>query len=198
MNFPENEFAKEPFRASEDAAGYDVIASEERTILPKTNACIRLNFKIAIPKGFYGKIFLHSGLFTRHLVTCDGGVIDADYRGSVEVLIMNHHPCEVYTVRTGDRIGQIIFMKKYDVTFEKVSDPALLGRTKRGSSGFGSTGFSSNKIFVSTVEDQVIVESALMSVNDKVIIGSNISNIDKIIIDSDLSESNSDDSEEIN
>ena len=198
MNFPENEFAKEPFRASEDAAGYDVIASKERSILPKTNACIRLNFKIAIPKGFYGKIFLHSGLFTRHLVTCDGGVIDADYRGSVEVLIMNHHPCEVYTVRTGDRIGQIIFMKKYDVTFEKVSDPALLGRTKRGSSGFGSTAFSSNKIFVSTVEDQVIVVSALMSVNDKVIIDSNISNIDKIIIDSDLSESNSDDSEEIN
>ena len=74
----------------------------------------------------------------------------------------------------------------------------MLGRTKRGSSGFGSTGSTSNKTFVSTVEDQVIVESASMSVNDKVIIDSNISNIDKIIIDSDLSESNSDDSEEIN
>ena len=110
---------------------------------------------------------------------------------------MDQHPREIYTVRTGDRIGQIIFMKKYDVTFEKVSDPALLGRTKRGSSGFGSTGSTSNKTFVSTVEDQVIVESASMSVNDKVIIDSNISNIDKIIIDSDLSESNSDDSEEI-
>ena len=87
-------------------------------------------------------------------------------------------------------------MKKYDVIFEKVSDPALLGRTKCGSGGFGSTGSSGNKIFVSTVKDQVIFESASVSVNDKVII--DISNIDKIIINSDPSESNSDNSEEIN
>ena len=120
--FPENELAKEPFPASEDAAGYDVFAWEAKTILPKMNACICLDFKMAIPKGFYGKIFLRSGLFRCHLATCDAGVIDADYRGSDEVLLMNHHPHEVYTARTGDRIGQIVFMKKYDVTFEKVSD----------------------------------------------------------------------------
>ena len=112
--------------------------------------------------------------------------------------MLNHHPHEVYTFRTGDRIGQIVFMKKYDVNFEKVSDPALLGRTKHGPGGFGSTGSSGNKIFVSIVKGQVIVESASMSVNDKVIIDSDISNIDKIIINSDLSETNSDDSEEIN
>ena len=73
--FPENEFAKEPFRASEDAAGYDVIASEERTILPKTNPCIRLDLKIAIPKGFYGKTSRRSGLFRRHLVACVGELL---------------------------------------------------------------------------------------------------------------------------
>ena len=195
--FPENEFANEPFRASEDAAGYNVLASEAKTILPKTKACSRLDFKMAIPKGFYGKIF--PDLFRRQLVTCDAGVIDADYRGSVEeVLLMNYHPHEVYTVRTGDRIGQIIFTKKYDVTFEKVSDPALLGRTKRGSGGFGLSASSGNKIFVSTVKGQVIVERASMSVNDKVIINSDINNIDMIIIDSDACKSISDDSEEIN
>ena len=157
--FPENEFAKEPYQASEDAAGYDVFASEAKTICPKTNACIRLDFKMAIPKG------------------------------SVEVMLMNHHPHDVYTVRTGDRTGQIVFMKKYDLIFEKVSDLALLGRTKCGSDRFGSTGSSGNKIFVSV--------SASTSVNDKVIIDSDICNINKIIIDSDLSESNDDDSEEI-
>ena len=88
-------------------------------------------------------------------------------------------------------------MKKNLTIFEKVSDPALLGRTKHGSSGFGLTGSSSNKIFVSTVNDQVVVESTSMSVNDKVIIDSNVSNIDKIIINSNLSESNDDDFEEI-
>ena len=73
----------------------------------------------------------------------------------------------------------------------------MLGRTKCCSGGFGSAGSSANKIFVSAVNDQVIVESASMYVNDKVIIDSDISNIGKIIIDSDLSESNDDDSEEI-
>ena len=120
--FPENEFAKEPFHASEDAAGYDVFASEAKTILPKTNAFISLDLKMSIPKGFYGKLFPRSGLFRQHLITCDAGVIDADYGGTVEVLLMNHHPFDFYTVRTGNRIGQTVFMKKYDVIFEKVSD----------------------------------------------------------------------------
>ena len=89
-------------------------------------------------------------------------------------------------------------MKKYDVIFEKLSDPALLGRTKRGSGGFGSTDSSGNTIFNSNVNDQVIVERTAMSVNDKVIINSDINDhSDKIIIDSDLSESNDDEIEEI-
>ena len=91
--------------------------------------------------------------------------------------MINHHPHDVYTVRTGDRIAQVVFMKKSDAVFENVSDPALLGRTKRGSGGFGSTGLNDNKIFV-------IDESVSMTVNDKVIIDSVDNNI---IIDSDLS-----------
>ena len=89
-------------------------------------------------------------------------------------------------------------MKKYDVIFEKLSDPAQLRRTKRGSGGLGSTGFSGNKIFVNNVNDQVMVERAAMSANDKVIINSDINDHnDKVIIDSDLSESNDDEIEEI-
>ena len=89
---------------------------------------------------------------------------------------MNHYPHEVCTLRTGDRIGQIVFMKKYDVIFEKVSDPALLGRTKRGSDGFHSTGSISNKMLAdAATNDQVIVESVSLSVNDKVITDSDIS-----------------------
>ena len=176
--FSEKEFSMEPFQASKDAGGYDLSASEARTILPKTCASIPLCFKMAIPKAFfYSKIFPRFGLLKRHLITCDGGVIDADFRGSVEFLMINHHPHDVYTVRTGDRIAQVVFMKKFDAVFENVSDPALLGRTKRGSGGFGSTGLNDNKIFV-------IDESVSMTVNDKVIIDSVDNNI---IIDSDLS-----------
>ena len=97
---------------------------------------------MVIPRGFYAKTFPCSALLKQHLVTCDAGVVDADYRGSVEVWLINHHPHDVFTVRTGDRIAQIAFMKIFDVIFQKVSDPALLGRTKPGSGGFGSTGSS--------------------------------------------------------
>ena len=54
--------------------------------------------------------------------------------------MMNHHPKKTFTIRTGDRIAQFVSMKKYNVEFEKVSDMALLGNTKRGADGFGSTG----------------------------------------------------------
>ena len=135
---------------------------------------------MTIPKGFYDKIFPCSGILKRHLIACDAGVIDADFRGSVEVLMMNHHPHDVYTVRTGDRIAQVVFMKKFDAVFENVSDPALLGRTKCGSGGFGWTVLNDNKIFV-------IDESVSMTVNDKVIIDSVENNIGKVIINSDLS-----------
>ena len=60
--FPQNEFSKEPFQPSEDAAGYDVFASECRTVLPKTRFSIPLDFKIVIPNGFYGKVFPRSSL----------------------------------------------------------------------------------------------------------------------------------------
>ena len=138
--FGENEFCKEPYQASEDAAGYDLFAAETLTLFPEKNICISLAFRFAIPKGFYGKIFPRSGLFKEHLITCDAGVLDSDFRGIVQVLMMNHHPKKTFTIRTGDRIPQCVFMKKYNVEFEKVSDMALLGNTKRGADGFGSTG----------------------------------------------------------
>ena len=60
---------------------------------------------MAIPEGFYGKNFPPSGLFRHNLVTCDAGVIDANYREIIKVLLINHHPHDVFTVRAGDRIG---------------------------------------------------------------------------------------------
>ena len=92
-----------------------------------------------IPKRYYGKIFPRSGLLRDHFVTCDAGVIDADYRGSVPVILINHHGDKHYTVWTGDRIAQVVIMKKFHVKFEKVSESGLLGKTKCGIGGFGST-----------------------------------------------------------
>ena len=115
--FAKNEFCKEPYQASEDVAGYDLFAAETLTLFPEKNGCISLAFRFAIPKSFYGKIFPRSGLFKEHLITCDDGVLDPDFRGIVQVLMMNHHPEKTFTIRTGDRIAQCVFMKKYNVEF---------------------------------------------------------------------------------
>ena len=135
--YAENEFCKEPYQASEDAAGYDLYAAETLTLFPKDNGCISLACRFAIPKGFYGKIFPRSGLLRDHLITCDAGVLDADFRGIVRVIMINHHPEKTFTIRTGDRIAQCVFMKKYNAEFQKVSD--MLGITKQAD-GFGLIG----------------------------------------------------------
>ena len=54
--------------------------------------------------------------------------------------MLNRYPEKVFTVRTGDRIAQVVFTKKFNANFHRVADQHLLGRTKRGNNGFGSTG----------------------------------------------------------
>ena len=75
-------------------------------------------------------------------VTIDAGVIDADFRGVIQALFLNHHPEKTFTVRTEDRIAQVVFMEKFNAKFVQVFDKGLLGKTKRGNDGFGSTGVS--------------------------------------------------------
>ena len=55
--FVENEFCKEPYQASEDTAGYDLLAAETLPLFPEKNGCISLAFRFGIAKSFYGKIF---------------------------------------------------------------------------------------------------------------------------------------------
>ena len=72
-------------------------------------------------------------------VTVHAGLIDSDYRGLVYVLFVNHSE-QTFTIRTGDRLAQAVFLEKFDVKFEKVNNIEQLGKTKRGNGGFWSTG----------------------------------------------------------
>ena len=94
----------------------------------------------AIPSEYYGKFFSRSGLLIEHFITVKAGLIDSDFRGDIKVLLFNHHPEKTFTVRAGHRIVQIVFLEKLSVNFQSVTDQHLLGLTKRGSDGFGSTG----------------------------------------------------------
>ena len=129
--YAENEFAKEPCQATEDSAGYDLFAAETKTFLPKSVNTRSLELRWAIPTGFYGKLFPRSGILKEHFVSIDAGVIDADFRGIIQVLMINHPPEKVFTVRTGNRIAQVVFMEEFNANFHRVSHQHLLGKKKK-------------------------------------------------------------------
>ena len=94
----------------------------------------------ATPTGFFGKLFPRSSILKDHLVTVNAGVIDANFRGIVQALLVNHH-CKK-TVRTGNRIAQVVFSEKSGANFQRVTEKSLLGSRKRGNGGIASTGLS--------------------------------------------------------
>ena len=137
--FKSSEFAKTPVKATQDSAGYDLFASHAKTILPGTSGKIALDLNWAIPTGFCGRIIGRSSLVLIDQITVEGGLIDSDFRGIVEVILFNHSK-KAFTVREGERIAQIVFMRKYEADFVEVDSVEKLGKTARGKSGFGSTG----------------------------------------------------------
>ena len=159
--FEENEFARVPEQTTEGSAGYDLYAAGTVTILPQTAKTIPLDLRWAIPDGFFGQIMPRSSILVNHLVTVDGGGIDSDFRGIVKAVLVNLSN-KSFTVCLGNRIAQVVIMEKYNVKFEKVTDKNLLGATKRGKSGFGSTGLS---VIKKTKLDDWLTES-----NDKKIV----------------------------
>ena len=102
-----------------------------------------------------------------HFVTIDAGVIDADFRGVVQALVVNHHPDKSFTVRTEDRIAEVAFMEKLIANFAKVFDKSLLGITKRGNYGFGSTGFGVIKKLKKDPESELTTNELTTSESDQ-------------------------------
>ena len=111
--FAESEYAKEPYQAIEGAAGYDLFAAEAKTFLPKLTDTISLDLRWAIPSGFYGKVFPRAGVLKEHFVTINAGVIDSDFRGIIQVLLVNDHHEKTFTVSAENRIAQVAFMEKF-------------------------------------------------------------------------------------
>lgn len=93
---------------------------------------------IAVPEGYAGLVFARSGMACkRGLAPANKvGVIDADYRGQVQVALYNHGP-EAQTVCHGDRVAQLLVVPALSPDMEEVEE---LDETSRGSGGFGSTG----------------------------------------------------------
>jgi len=125
------------------AAGLDLAACLDTplTIEPGGTARVPTGLQIALPAGHEGQVRPRSGLAARHGVTVLNapGTIDDDYRGEVQVLLVNHGS-EAFTIEHGDRIAQLIVAPVTHVDIENVDNEAALGGTQRGGGGFGSTG----------------------------------------------------------
>ncbi len=125
------------------AAGMDLAACLDAPLLiaPGETACVPTGLRIALPPEHEGQVRPRSGLAARQGVTVlnTPGTIDEDYRGEVQVLLINHGS-EAFTIESGDRIAQLIVAPVTQVEIEPVDDDDALGGTERGDGGFGSTG----------------------------------------------------------
>lgn len=133
-----SEAAKTPTKGTDQAAGYDLYAAQNAEIDPLKRALIKTNISIAIPKGYYGRIAPRSGLAYKNGIDVMAGVIDSDYRGDVGVILYNTG-VDVFKVKQGDRIAQLIIEKCYVAEWDLAND---LSDTQRGEGGYGHTGKS--------------------------------------------------------
>ncbi|KAM0692560.1 hypothetical protein Q7P36_007114 [Cladosporium allicinum] len=128
--------ARAPTRGSAYAAGYDLYASKATTIPARGKVLVDTDISIAVPAGTYGRVAPRSGLASKHSIDVGAGVIDADYRGPVKVLLFNLGDSD-FKVEVGERVAQLIVERIYTPEVVVVEE---LEETVRGVGGFGSTG----------------------------------------------------------
>jgi dUTP diphosphatase len=128
-----------PAYQSDGAAGVDLVADADAiAIAPGERALVPTGIAVAIPRGYEGQVRPRSGLAHRSGLTVLNapGTIDSDYRGEIQVLLVNLGR-ETVHVRRGDRIAQLVVAPVARIAWDAV---ATLVPSERGPGGFGSTG----------------------------------------------------------
>jgi dUTP pyrophosphatase len=129
-----------PRYQTEGAAGMDLHAAiaAPLTLAPGERALVPTGWSVAIPPGFEGQVRPRSGLALRHGVTVLNapGTIDADYRGEIKVVLVNHGQAP-FPIERADRIAQLVICP---VAYAELRILEALDATDRGAGGYGSTG----------------------------------------------------------
>jgi dUTP pyrophosphatase len=139
---PHGEGLALPAYQSAHAAGVDLLAAVPEgaplSLSPGQRALVPTGLTIALPPGYEAQVRPRSGLASKHGVTVlnSPGTIDADYRGEIGVLLVNHGDGP-FLIRRGERIAQMVIARVVQV---ELVCAAKLSATERGSGGFGSTG----------------------------------------------------------
>jgi dUTP pyrophosphatase len=139
---PHGEGLALPTYQTAHAAGLDLLAAVPAdaplVLLPGQHAMVPTGLTIALPEGYEAQVRPRSGLAAKHGVTVLNapGTVDADYRGEIAVLLINHGH-EPFTIRRGERVAQMVIAP---VVQAQLIPTATLSTTDRGGGGFGSTG----------------------------------------------------------
>src|SRR5215470_716898 len=121
QRLPHGEGLPVPARATEHAAGLDVVAAEDVTLAPGGRHAVATGFAVAIPHGYEVQVRPRSGLALKHGITClnTPGTIDSDYRGEVKVILANLGS-EPFEIVRGERIAQLVPTPVQRARFEAV------------------------------------------------------------------------------
>jgi dUTP pyrophosphatase len=139
---PHGEGLALPAYQSAHAAGLDLLAAvpleTPLTLAPGQHALVPTGLVIALPPGYEAQVRPRSGLAAKHGITVLNapGTVDADYRGEIGVLLINHGEAP-FAIRRGERIAQLVIAS---VARAELVPAVTLSTTERGSGGFGSTG----------------------------------------------------------
>lgn len=132
-----HENAQTPKYATTGSAAFDLHSIEAMTLYPNQVTKIRTGLSVELPEGTYGAIAPRSGLASKGITVYNApGIVDADYRGEVCVLLLNITEDRI-KINVGDRIVQMLVLPYIKVEME---DTESLSETVRGTSGFGSSG----------------------------------------------------------
>lgn len=129
-----------PHYATVWSAGMDLRANLDESVMlhPGASALVKTGLFIELPEGYEAQIRPRSGLAFKHRVTVlnSPGTIDADYRGEIGVLLINHGT-ESFEINDGERIAQMVVARYEQILWDEVNE---LSESSRGAGGFGHTG----------------------------------------------------------
>ena len=132
-----------PLYATVDSAGMDLLAAvgEDITVTPGSRVLIPTGLSFALPSGYEVQVRPRSGLALKNGISLvnSPGTIDADYRGEVGIILINHGD-EDFVITRGMRIAQAVLAPVWQISWNEVNE---LETTQRGTGGFGSTGIKS-------------------------------------------------------
>jgi dUTP pyrophosphatase len=136
--YKRSENATTPTKGSSLSAGYDLYSSEESLVPARGQAMVATDISVIVPVGTYGRVAPRSGLAVKHGISTGAGVVDADYRGEVKVVLFNHSDKD-FEINKGDRIAQLVLEQIINADVVEITEQEL-DTTERGAGGFGSTG----------------------------------------------------------